>query len=81
MNGNSLQAFLAVYKVVYHNQMDVSVWSAEMPGYTKSKIAPYDAVFAHKGITLFNDEVIIYDENQITVQYLIELEYKEQEHE
>lgn len=81
VNGNSLQAFLAVYKVVYHNQMDVSVWSAEMPGYTKSKIAPYDAVFAHKGISLVNDEVIIYDENQITVQYLIELEYKEQEHE
>ena len=33
----------------------------------------YDATFAHKGSMLLNDEVIVYTEQQCTIQYLIEL--------
>lgn len=76
-HGNSRQAFLAVYKVAYGNQKDVDVWTREMSNYTKKAIYPHDAVFAHKGISLLNDEIIIYDEAQMTIQYLIELEYRE----
>lgn len=76
-HGNSRQAFLAVYKVAYGNQKDVDAWTREMSNYTKKSIYPHDAVFAHKGISLLNDEIIIYDESQMTIQYLIELEYQE----
>lgn len=80
-HGNSRQAFLAVYKVAYGNQKDVDAWTREMSNYTKRAIYPHDAVFAHKGISLLNDEIIIYDEAQMTIQYLIELEYRENEDE
>lgn len=45
-----------------------------MTGYRASNIFPNDAVFAHKGSSLINDEVIIYREEQLTIQYLIELQ-------
>ena len=46
-----------------------------MTGYRASNIFPQnDAVFAHKGSSLINDEVIIYREEQLTIQYLIELQ-------
>lgn len=40
----------------------------------KSSIRPHDALFAHAGTSLVNDEIIVYDERQVTLQYLIELE-------
>lgn len=68
--GTSKQAFVAVYKVLYKNQKDV------MTSYPFSlkNIAPHDAVFAHKGKTLINDEVIVFREEQVTLQYVIELQ-------
>lgn len=72
--GTSNQAFLAIYKVAYKNAMDVSCHTCEMTRYTAKKIAPYDAVFAHGGADLINDEIIIYNEAQCTLQYLIELQ-------
>lgn len=72
--GTSNQAFLAVYKVCYKNPMHVKHWSREMTRYTGKKIAPYDAVFAHGGADLINDEIIIYNEAQCTLQYIIELQ-------
>ena len=36
-------------------------------------IRPYDALYAHAGADLLNDEIIIYGEQQSTIQYLIEL--------
>lgn len=72
-HGTSHKAYLAVYKVAYKNQLDVDQWSHEMSEFTRTKIWPYDAVFAHKGKSLINDEIIIYDEVQTTIQYIIEL--------
>ena len=71
--GSSNTAYLAVYKVAYKNAKHTEVWEREMASYTKKKIAPYDALFAHKGRVLYNDEVIVYDEAQATLQYLVEL--------
>lgn len=71
--GTSSQAFLAVYKVCYKNPKHVLHWSNEMTKYTAKKIAPYDAVFAHGGADLINDEIIVYNEAQCTLQYIIEL--------
>ena len=72
--GSSKTGYLFVYKVAYKNAKHVQKWSHEMSGYTKKHIAPYDALFAHGGADLKNDEIIIYDEAQATIQYVIELE-------
>lgn len=67
--GTQNKAYLAVYKVLYKNQKDVNL---SYP-YDLKNIAPCDAVYAHKGLRLQNDEVIVYREEQITLQYIIEL--------
>lgn len=66
--------YLAVYKTAYNNAKDIYTWTSSMTGYRASNIFPNDAVFAHKGSSLINDEVIIYREEQLTIQYLIELQ-------
>ncbi len=70
--GHSNRAYLAVFKVAYKNADHTTTCH----GYTQLTKAPkgHDAVHAHAGIELRNDEVIVYDERQITIQYLIELE-------
>ena len=70
--GNSKKAFLFVYKVVYKNPMDVYKHKGSMT-LIKSLPKPYDCLFAHKGIDLINDEIIIYNEAQCSLQYVIEL--------
>ena len=45
-----------------------------MTGYTAKKIAPHDAVFAHAGDSLVNDEIIVFREAQVTLQYIIEVQ-------
>lgn len=70
--GSNDQAFLAVFKVAYKNQKDVMTWEPYMS--SLRNIRPHDALFAHAGTSLVNDEIIVYDERQVTLQYLIELE-------
>ena len=72
-HGHSEKAYLAVFKVAYKNPKHIQYWNHSMSGYNKHAIQPYDALFAHKGGDLVNDEIIIYDEAQATIQYLIEL--------
>ena len=72
-NGNSDVGYLAVYKVLYKNPLDIFDYSSKMSGWHKSDIAPHDAVYAHKGRCLYNDEIIVYNEAQVTLQYMIEL--------
>lgn len=67
--GTQNKGYLAVYKVLFKNQKDVNV---SYP-YSLSNIRPHDAVYAHKGVILQNDEVIIFREEQATLQYIIEL--------
>ena len=67
------QAFLAVFKVLYKNQKDIHSFSSECSRFNYKNIQPHDAVFAHKGQMLYNDEVIVYQEPQCVIQYLISL--------
>lgn len=69
------EGYLAVFKVAYKKAFDVHQWSSEYSQYTKHHIRAKgcDALFAHAGLSLRNDEVIVYDENQCTIQYLIRL--------
>ena len=66
---------LAVFKVATGNAKHISMWSPEMSTYTEESMKKFgvDSVFAHKGGSLINDEMIIYNENACTIRYLIEL--------
>jgi poly [ADP-ribose] polymerase len=74
---NGCVGYLAVYKVVFNHPYDVYDWK---PAYTdinpKSIVRDYhaDALWAHsdKGM-LLKDEIIVYDEAQVTLQYIIKL--------
>jgi len=72
-NESSGKAYLAVYKVAYKNPMHVQHHKSEMCSYTAAAIKPYDALFAHGGADLVNDEIIIYEQEAVTIQYLIEI--------
>jgi len=72
-NEKEKRAYLAVYKTAYKNPMHVKHHRHEMCRYTEKLIRPYDALFAHGGADLVNDEIIVYNESQVTIQYLIEI--------
>lgn len=73
--GTSNEGYLAVFKVAYKKPWDVYSHEGRFTSFTYQKIAAngYDAMFAHAGTMLYNDEVIVYREEQCTVRYLIKL--------
>jgi poly [ADP-ribose] polymerase len=72
---NARAGFLALYEVVYKNPMNVTDTSSEISGFTSDKIVQkgYDALYAHAGNALRNDEVIVYNEMQCTIKYIIKI--------
>lgn len=74
--GTSHTGFLAVYKVAYKHPEDVYSFDPYYKNYNtvNTRNKGIDSVFAHKGSMLKNDELIVYDPAQTTIQYLIELE-------
>ena len=69
--GNADKAYLAVFKVCYKHPKHTETCEA-FRGIHKLPLG-YDVCYAHKGAQLYNDEVIIYNEHQCTIQYIIEL--------
>lgn len=72
-HGSSKTAYLFVFKVAYKNPKHVSTWSSYMGSLDAKKIKPHDALHAHKGRSLKEDEIIVYNQAQVTIQYVIEL--------
>lgn len=73
-SGIENRGYLAVFKVAYKNPLHVSMFERWMTNIRTSKdINGHDAVFAHGGLSLINDEIVIYNENQVTLCYLIEI--------
>lgn len=68
-------AYLSVFKVVYKNAMDIYHWQNEYTrlNYRTLNAKGYDAVFAHGGVDLLNDEIIVYQNCQSAPHYIIEL--------
>lgn len=73
-HGNSNNAMLMVYKVAMHKPFNLSQYSQSVSTWNEAdcKKAGYGSVFAHAGISLRNDEAIVYNENACTISYLIE---------
>ena len=80
--GQSKKAYLGVYKVLYKNPMHLDAYSPQIGGVKKTRetLRPYDAIVAHKGYLmapgrpLKSGELSIYDERQITLMYVVEVE-------
>lgn len=74
-HGNSHEGYLAVFKVAYKKPYDVHTHESRFTSFTYSDIAKRgcDAMFAHKGTMLYNDEVIVYKEEQCTIRFLVKL--------
>lgn len=66
---------LAVFKVATGNAKHISVWSSEMSSYTERDMENFgtNSVYAHKGASLINDEMIVYNEAACTIRYMIEV--------
>lgn len=77
-SGSSNRAYLAIFEFATGNEYPIlknqsyQYWMGKL---TKSEInrKGYDSVFAEGGADLRNDEYIVYDSNQCTIRYLIEL--------
>lgn len=77
-SGSSNRAYLAIFEFATGNEYPVlknqsyQYWMGRL---TKSEVnrKGYDSVFAEGGADLRNDEYIVYDSNQCTIRYLIEL--------
>lgn len=66
--GSSDVAFMALYATAYGNPLDVTC----AHHYTKQTLQDHDCVHAHAGSQLLNDEIIFYDEDAITINYVVE---------
>lgn len=77
--GNSNKAYLAIFEFATGNEWNIlhnKKYEWWMGNLTKEEVNKkgYDSVYAEKGLSLQNDEYIVYDSNQCTIRYLIELE-------
>ena len=75
--GNSSQAFLALYEVNTGMELQVERhenWMYSINEQTLKLKGEYDSLFAKGGYDLRNNEFIIYNQNQCTIKYLIEIE-------
>lgn len=74
-NGNSDTAFMAVFDVALGKNLDVHSYDYSFGSYTERDIKKHgcDSLYAHKGQMLYNDEIIVYNENATTIRYLVEV--------
>ncbi|MBT29038.1 MAG: ADP-ribose polymerase [Thalassobius sp.] len=74
--GNSDKAYLAIYEVHTGNQLKTKnheSWHYNLDETMLKSKGDYDSLYAKGGADLINNEYIIYNENQCTVRYLVEI--------
>ena len=75
--GGSSIGLLALFEVHTGNQYHIKKWENWHSQLTEDKLKKldkdYNSVFAHGGADLRNDEFMIYNQNQTTIKYLIEI--------
>lgn len=72
-SGSDNVAYLALFSTNLGKQKIVHKHSSECYNFGEKTIAPYNSVFAKAGVSLMNDELIIYNSNRCTIKYLIEI--------
>lgn len=78
--GSSKKAYLCIFEFATGKELDVmenktKYWDSYMSDIDEQYIKDrgYDSVFAQAGTSLRNDEFIIYNSNQCTIRYIIEI--------
>ena len=75
--GNSSSAFMGLYEVAYGKPYDVYSFESRFHSFNYDalqKACPgANCLHAHEGQMLRNDEIIVYNECQTTIKYLVEL--------
>lgn len=74
--GNSASAYLAIFKVHTGNMLTIKKHDVAHTQFTAAHLerkGNYDSVFAMKGADLINNEYIVYDDAQCTIEYLVEI--------
>ena len=76
-SGKDSCGYMALMEVATGKPLDIYRHSVGDSSLDKSRLAKRDpnadSVFAHKGPSLRNNEIIVYDESQITIKYLVRL--------
>ena len=64
-----------MFKVAYKRPLHAYSYDPKYQFMDMNEIRPHDALYAHAdgGLSLYNDEIIVYNEAQVTMQYLIEI--------
>lgn len=68
--------FIILNKVLYKNPRHIYTYNGSCSRINASNIAPHDAVFAHKGSSIINNEYVVFNEAQILMHTLIRLQHK-----
>lgn len=75
--GSSSSAFMGLYEVAYGKPFDVHSFDSKYYGLNYDKLQQMcpgaHCLHAHEGQMLRNDEIIVYQECQTTIKYLVEL--------
>lgn len=74
--GNQTQGYLALYDVHVGNQFKIQKhqsWCYQLTETELKKRGKYDSLYAKGGADLRNNEYIVYNHNQCTVRYLVEV--------
>lgn len=75
--GNSNSAFMSLYNIAYGKPYDVHSFDSKYHNFDYEKLQQSsknaNCLHAHAGSMLRNDEIIVYKEEQTTVNYLVEL--------
>jgi poly [ADP-ribose] polymerase len=75
--GGEKRAFLALFDFHVGKQLVISAHNSECYKYSKAFLKQkggYDSTYAKAGVSLHNNEYIVYDPAQCTIKYLIEIE-------
>jgi poly [ADP-ribose] polymerase 2/3/4 len=75
--GSSKEAYLAIFEVHTGNQLEISQhenWHTQLTEPKLKKVnKKYDSVFAKRGMSLLNNEFIVYNEAQCTIKYIVKI--------
>ena len=77
VSGNANSGFMALFDVAYGKPYDVHSFDSKYYNFNYEELQKVckgaNSLHAHKGKMLYNDEIIVYKEDQMTIKYLIEL--------
>jgi len=72
-SGSSDTGYMALMEVAYGNPMNVYTAQSHMDYRKLRASGNYDSLHAHAGKQLYNDEIVVYQQEQVTIKYLVEL--------